>query len=134
MQRFPLQIDLQVRYKDVDSYGHVNNAVYVTYFEEARVAFFREVFGVDDANSFGFIVARIEVDYRRPVKLFDALKVGLRVESIGTTSFVFGYQLSVGDEVVASGRSVQVCFDYQQQKKVPVPESFREKVRPYLAG
>ncbi len=132
MEHFPFEAPLQVRYKDLDSYGHVNNAVYVTYFEEARVAFFREVIGIDDANSFGFILARLEIDYRRPLRLFEPLRVGVRVESIGNSSFVFGYQLSVDEEVVASGRSVQVCFDYAKSSKVPVPESFREKARPYL--
>jgi len=131
MEAYPFEAPVAVRYNDVDSYGHVNNAVYVSYLEEARVAFFRDVIGVRGATDFGFIVARVEVDYLRPLQLFDALRVGLRVEAIGRTSFSFAYQLVVGEEVVARGRSVQVSFDYEQQRKVPVPDTLRERLLPY---
>jgi len=66
------------------------------------------------------------------IRLGEPLRVGLRVESIGHTSYVLGYELTVDGELVARGRTVQVRFDCQQNTKVPVPDSFRERVGPYL--
>jgi acyl-CoA thioester hydrolase len=134
LEAFPFESPIQVRFRDLDSMGHVNNAVFATYFEEGRSAFFREVFGVSDPKGFDFILARIEIDYRRPVRLADDLRVGLRVASLGTTSFVLEYRLRAGEEVAAEGRSVQVSFDYGRRAKKPLSADFLEKVRPFTAG
>jgi acyl-CoA thioester hydrolase len=131
---YPFEITVEVRFRDLDPMGHVNNAVYATYFEMGRAAFFHDVFEVIDAGGFDFILARIEIDYLRPALMSDSLKLGLRISSVGKTSFTFEYLLSAQGESVASGRSVQVFFDYEKKTKKPIPETFREKVRPFLAG
>lgn len=134
MEHFPFEVPIQVRFRDLDPMGHVNNAVYGTYFEVGREAFFREVFGVVDATDFEFILAHLEVDYRRPARYHDALVLGLRVSAVGTTSFAFEYLLRCGEEVVARGRSVQVCFDYAAGKKKPLSREFLHKLEPYRGG
>lgn len=134
MSDYPFEIPVEVRFRDLDPMGHVNNAVYATYFEMGRAAFFREVLGVIDAGGFDFILARLEIDYLRPALMSDDLKLGLRIGSVGKTSFTFEYLLGAQGEDVASGRSVQVFFDYDRKAKKPVPEAFREKIRHFFAG
>ena len=133
MEPFPFETGVEVRFSDLDPMGHVNNAVYATYCEQARVAFFARVFGVEEASGFEFILARLEIDYRRPVLMGDPLRVALRISAVGSTSFAFEYRLTVGGEVVAEARSVQVFYDYRRHAKVPIPDFFRDRVRPYLA-
>lgn len=131
------QSPLAVRFKDIDAMGHVNNAVYTTYFEETRVAFLRHAFGLSGIEDFDFIVARIEIDYRRPLRYGEPLTGSVRVAAVGATSFTLEYRLAVatevGAEIVAEGRSVQVFFDYGRSAKKPVPPGFLERARGYLA-
>ncbi len=127
------QTPVAVRFKDLDAMGHVNNAVYPTYFEEARADFSREVFGLSRIEDFDFLVARIEINYRRPLRYGEPLTAGVRVSGVGATSFTLEYVLAAGGEVVAEGRSVQVFFDYAAGSKKPVPAGFIEKARGYLA-
>jgi acyl-CoA thioester hydrolase len=134
MEGFAFVIPLELRFRDLDAMGHVNNAVYVTYLEMARAAFYRDVFGARHARDFNFIIARVEVDYRRPILLGEPCHVGLRVGAIGRSSFVLDYQVEAGGEVAAVARSVQVFYDYERQSKIGVPDNFAERVRPYLAG
>lgn len=132
MEPFPFEIPIEVRFRDLDPMGHVNNAVYATYLENVRAAFAREVLGVSEAADFDFILARLEIDYRRPVVFGEAVVAGLAVSSVGRSSFTFDYRLSVGGEVAATGRSVQVFYDYAARAKKPVPERFSRAVGPYL--
>jgi acyl-CoA thioester hydrolase len=133
MEGFTFVMPLEVRFRDLDAMGHVNNAVTVTYLEMARTAFYRDVFGARHARDFNFIIARVEVDYRRPILFGEPCRVGLRVGSIGRSSFGFDYRLEASEEIAAVARSVQVFYDYERQAKIGVPDGFRERVQPYLA-
>jgi acyl-CoA thioester hydrolase len=123
---------IEVQFRDCDPLGHVNNAVYVTYFEIARFAYCRDALGftIEDAvGSESFIMARVECNFRAQARLGDRLDVRIRVSDIGRSSFQFEYEIVQADgRVVADGKSVQVSFDYRAQKSIPVPESFRAKV------
>lgn len=123
---------IEVQFRDCDPLGHVNNAVYVTYFEIARFAYCRDALGftIEDAvGSESFIMARVECNFRSQARLGDRLDVRIRVSDIGRSSFQFEYEIAHADgRVVADGKSVQVSFNYQAQKSIPVPESFRAKV------
>ncbi len=112
--------------------GHVNNAVFVTYFEMGRVALFEALYRTRRFEELDFIMARVEVDFLRPVRLHDRVELGLRVASLGTTSFTLEYLLAAGGEAAARGRSVQVFYDYAQGAKKPVPERFRAAAAAYL--
>lgn len=128
----PFETSLRVRFRDLDTLGHVNNAVFVSYVEVARVDFWAHVFGPVDVGSIDFFVARIEIDYRRPVRLGDTVRAGLGIEKLGNTSFTVRYVLSVGDDVVAEARTVQVFVDTATGTPKPVPAAFRERVAPYV--
>jgi acyl-CoA thioester hydrolase len=134
MKEYPYETPVEVRFKDVDAMGHVNNAVYITYFEQARACFFRDVFGVRKVEDIDFIVARMEVDYLKPIRMEDDVKVRLGISRVGASSFDVQYLVTANGEPVARGKGVQVFFDYARREKKPVPDDFREKVRPFLAG
>lgn len=132
--KYPYETPVEVRFRDVDAMGHVNNAVFVTYCEQARACFFRDVFGVRRVEDIDFIVARMEVDYLRPIRMEDEVRVRLGVSRVGASSFQIRYLVTAGGEPAAKASSVQVFFDYATREKKPVPGPFREKVVPFLAG
>ena len=122
--------ELEVLFRDCDPMGHVNNAVYLTYLEAARFAWWRNTFGSEGLKEHGFIVARVEIDYRKAALPGDRLLVRLRVEDIGRSSFKVGYEVlnARTRELVAEAKSVQVAFDYTQGKSVPIADSLRAKL------
>lgn len=126
--------ELDVRFRDCDPMGHVNNAVYLTYLEAARFDWWRRVFGPSGLTEHGFIVARVEIDFRKPALPGERLIVRLRVDSLGRSSFTVAYEiLNVRTrEVVAEGKSVQVAYDYALGKSVTLSEGLRAKLEAAL--
>ena len=113
-----------VRFRDLDSMGHVNNAVFLTYLEEARIAF---LFG-RGATTDSLIVARVEIDYRSPVRLGEKVEVDVRCTRLGTKSFDLEYELRAGGRVVAEAKTVCVGYDYESGETLPIPEAWRERL------
>jgi acyl-CoA thioester hydrolase len=124
---------IEVRFRDCDPLGHVNNAVYLTYLEQARLFHWRGLwgFGLDVKPSMpGVILARVEIDYRAPAKYGETLEVRLDVAAVGRTSFTYDYEiLDAEGKVIASARTVQVMYDYATAKPVPIPDDIREKLQ-----
>jgi acyl-CoA thioester hydrolase len=110
-----------VRFRDVDAMGHVNNAVYLTYIEDARIAFLRPL-GADVPE---MILARAEVDFRAPLSEGDELQIGVRPARVGTKSFELEYELRVGDKLAAEAKTVIVSYDYAAGRPVEVPDHWR---------
>ncbi len=120
----------EIRFSDIDAMGHVNNAVYLNYLEQARISFFRAILGRPwDWESSGIIVGRNAIDYLSPVRLNDNLIIRTYPVRIGTKSFTVNYNLvrilEGGEELCAKAESVLVCFDYHHQKTIEVPELWR---------
>lgn len=124
---------LEVRFRDCDPMGHVNNAVYLTYLEQARFAHWRAVWGGSSEGTSetapGVILARAEIDFRRPARYGDTLEVRISLDRIGRTSFSYTYEIiDQDDRVVAEAKSVQVMFDYAAGRPVPLSEEMRSKL------
>lgn len=121
---------LEVRFRDCDPLGHINNAVYFTYLEQARFALWRRLwrFGEEDARGPGVILARAECDFRAQARYGDLLDVRVALEGMGRTSFTYQYEIvTVPDgRVIASARTVQVMFDYRASKPIEIPAEFRK--------
>ena len=112
---------IQVRFRDCDMMGHVNNAVYLSYFEQARMHYFEELIGADwDYKKDGILLVKNEVEYLKPVLLHDTPEISVHLVDMGEKSFTLGYDVKVGDEVRSKGISKLVCFDFQSQKSVAV--------------
>ncbi len=117
---------VEIRFADIDAMGHVNNAVYFSYFEQARMAYFKErVARIWDWNEDGVIVARNEIDYVFPVFLNDRMSIRLWVEHVGSKSFTVCYRVVVGERLCATGKSVLVCFNHKNKATQVLPEAWR---------
>jgi acyl-CoA thioester hydrolase len=118
----------RARFRDVDAMGHVNNAVFLTYIEQARFAFLAEIgaaAGIEDTNR---IVVRVEIDFKAPVRLSQEVEIAVRPGRVGTKSFDFDYVLRVDREIVAEAKSVQVAYDYELGQAIAIPDDLRDKL------
>ena len=133
LEGYRLVVPIRARFRDSDAMGHVNNAVYLTYFEEARAAYFREVVDLQDYRDVAIILAQARCDFRSPLYAGEQLDVGVRVEWIRRKSFGMTYRALVRgpDRLVADSSSVQVAYDYARDRSVEVPEEFRRKAAAY---
>jgi acyl-CoA thioester hydrolase len=118
---------LSVRFRDCDAMGHVNHAVYLTYFEQGRLTFWRELTGTPSPHT-RVIIARAECDYRSPAHFGDELEVRVGVGDIGRSSFVLVYEIGLAgsERLVASGKTVMVSYDYERGASVPLPPETRD--------
>jgi acyl-CoA thioester hydrolase len=120
---FAHRVAIDVRFADTDAMGHVNNAVYSTYLEEARIGVLGDL--VD------FILARVEIDFRSELRMADGVEVRTRCSRIGTKSFDLEHEVvTSGGRIVAQAKSVLVSYDYKLGASVVVPESLRERLQP----
>lgn len=127
MVDYSLEVDIDVRFNDIDSMGHVNNAVYATYLEEARVAYFEEVFS-ESLWEVDSVLAHLELDYRRPIRLDDDVTVALRVPELGESSVPMEYEVRADGEVAATGETTQVVYDRETESSKPIPDSWRDQI------
>nr|WP_041658354.1 thioesterase family protein [Marinithermus hydrothermalis] len=125
MDAYPVVTPIQVRFRDLDSLGHVNNAVYLTYLELARIQYLDRL-KLDTLRP-SIVVARIEIDYLRPILLGEEVAVGVRVTSIGNKSFRMEYGIAAGQELAARATSVQVWLE--AGRPAPVPTAVREAIQ-----
>jgi acyl-CoA thioester hydrolase len=117
-----------VRFRDVDGWGHVNNAVYLTFCEEARMAFLAHLgvlTGIEDAT---MILARIEIDFRSQLSANEEVAIGTKVTGFGTKSFQLGHRLEAGGRLVAEASTVLVAYDYARSESVELPPTWRERL------
>ena len=124
---------LQVRFSDCDPLGHVNNAVYSTYLEQARIVLWRKQAGLElrraaaggGEHGESFILARTEIDFRSEAHDGDELEVRLSLEGFGRTSARYAYEIveiSTG-RLVAEARTVQVWYDYDRKRPAPLSDA-----------
>jgi len=125
---------LDVRFRDCDPLGHVNNAVYLTYLEQARFAHWRDVWGFDveglPENVPGVILARAEIDYRRPARYGDRLEIRISLDRIGRTSFSYTHEVvDQKGATVAEAKTVQVMYDYAAGQPVPLSDEMKARLQ-----
>lgn len=112
---------IQVRFTDLDVLGHVNNNIYVSYFEIARIHYFAQIIGTDwDWKVNTAVLAKNEVEYIRPVLLHNEPEIFVVCDHIGTKSFTLSYELKVNGIIFAKGKSVMVAYDGKEGKSVEV--------------
>ena len=120
---------IELRFSDLDAYGHVNSALYFTYLETARVKLFHDFFREVSNQGIFTVVARAECDFKIPILLHDEVIVTLWVAKTGRSSFDLEYRLHDSQEkVYATARTTMVCFDNINNVTVAIPESLRALV------
>ncbi len=129
MEGYPVTARIETRWRDVDALGHVNNAVYFTYFEIARTRFWEEAFGARTLGDINFILASIQCDFLSPARYGGVVEVGIRVTAVGRTSFDFAYEARAEDgRPVARARSTQVLYDHRADRKLEITEAWLARV------
>lgn len=136
MTEFKFFHPTEIRYGDLDPQGHVNNAKYLTYFEQARVCYLIQLglFGKDQSfMDIGLIIADIHITYNAPTHYGDEIKTGVRMAKIGNKSIIVEQAVvdaKTGAEM-AKGEVVMVTFDYRAKKTIPVPDEWRKKINAF---
>jgi len=121
----------QVIFRDVDTFGHVNNAVYLTYFEWARAQLWFKLTGGASPTDISFIVARAEIDFKAQIAM-EPIDVAVRIGAIRNTSFDTLYEIRRADGIIAAtGKVVVVLFDWRSQSKVAISDELRQKMRAF---
>ena len=139
MAEFHFSHPIEVRYSDLDPQGHVNNARFLTYFEQARVSYLIQLGLFTKDQSFldvGIIVSTAKVTFLSPVYFGQDVRVGVHVSRIGNKSMTMEYQMtdhSDGREL-ATGSTTLVAFDYREHKTITVPEKWRERIHEFERG
>jgi len=137
LAEFPARFTVPVQWGDQDAFGHINNVVYVRWFESARIAYLEQS-GLDPLllqHDLGPILANVSCNYRRQLLYPDTVTIGARITRLGRTSLTMQHAvLSHGQQaIVADGESIVVTFNYQTQQSVEIPANVREVIRRFEA-
>lgn len=117
---------IEIRFSDLDAYGHVNNALFFTYLETARIKLFQQHFGAFLGSELMFLVVRAECDYRLPIEMNDPLQITIHIDQVRHSSFTFSYQIHNGDNKnFAIAKTVMVCYDPKIKKPVAIPPEIK---------
>ena len=116
-----------VPYRDLDFFGHVNNATYFGYFENARIRLWLELTGGTKPEDINFIVAHAECDFRKQLRM-EPIEICVRIGEMRTSSLDFLYEVRRGDDIAATGKVVVVLFDWKTNAKKAIDDDFRRKV------
>jgi acyl-CoA thioester hydrolase len=129
---FRCTIPITIRFRDLDAFGHVNNAVYFTFMEMARTEYFSHLglWKVGEFPSRFFIVAEASCQFKTPIELDTPLVIQTRVSRLGNSSFDMEYRFTheANGTLLAAGRTVQVTFDYEAGRSVPLPAEWRAAI------
>ena len=132
MPEFRYYYPIEVRYGDLDPQGHVNNAKFLTYLEQARIGYISQL-GLWNGGSFldvGIILADAHLVFRAPVLFGQKVRVGVRVSRLGNKSMDMEYRLEEAGsgQELASGSTVLVTYDYRAEHTIPIPDNWRQAI------
>lgn len=126
MAGFEFTTPIEIRFSDLDAYGHVNNALFFTYLETARIKLFQQYFGAFLGSKLMFLVVRAECDYRLPIEMNDSLQITVCTDLVRRSSFDFSYRLHDGaGKTFAEAKTVMVCYDPKIKKPVAIPPKIK---------
>ena len=123
LKQYPLHVEIETRWRDLDAFGHVNNAVFATYIETARGTLFKKWNLPFDGKGKSLIVASITINYHQQLKHPTNIIIGQKITRIGNTSFDVESALfnnNNKEEPIATSKVTVVCFDFEKQKSIPV--------------
>jgi len=123
---------IEVRYGDLDPQGHVNNAKFLSYMEQGRVFYLKQL-KLWEGGSFmnlGIILADVQMTFRKAIQFGDPVRVGVRISRIGNKSMTSEYSIEDARNAseFATGSSVLVAYDYHNNRSVPIPEEWRKAI------
>jgi acyl-CoA thioester hydrolase len=125
--RFRFVRSVPVRFRDLDALGHVNHVVYLSYVEQVRTEYFRDVLLIDVPDGLTWVIARVWCDYLLPLAFGETVEVGWRISRLGGASADYEFELARGGQIVARGGGVLVNSDARAARSAPIPEPWRER-------
>lgn len=133
---FKHRIQFKVRFSDLDAMGHVNNAAFLTYLEEARIAYFNDVLALPrNSLDFGAVIARIEIDYLHQISIGDELEILTRISEFGNKSATVENLILIKSnqkEVIAAAANTKlVYYDYKKRETIKIPEAVKTIVEKF---
>jgi acyl-CoA thioester hydrolase len=136
-EEYRFALPIQVRFRDIDAMGHVNNAVYFSYMEQARISYLRALGLTPEClGETSFIIAEATCRFKAPVSFGMPLVVRVRVAEMRGSSFFMDYSIEEQGtgRVMAVGRTANVVYDYAASKSVPIPPEWRAKIETFEHG
>ncbi len=132
MSEFKNNIEIQVRFNDIDMLGHVSNTVYLNYFDTGKSSYMNEVIRDYDFTTEAMVEASVKIDFLEPIFMNAKIRVLTRISHLGNKSFTFEHQLvDEKNKIYAQCTAIMVCFNPKKQESILIPESWREKIRNY---
>ena len=134
MEEFRHLTPITVRFRDIDAMGHVNNAVFFTYLETARVEYIRNVVlqtRSRDLSEAGVILAEISCRFKAPIFYGQKVKVGTRVAEMRNSSILIDQHIEADGQLAAAAKAVVVHYDYQTGKSLRIPDEMRARVEAF---
>jgi acyl-CoA thioester hydrolase len=136
MSHFHFYHPIEVRYGDLDPQGHVNNANYLTYMEQARIQYLVHLGLFEKGQSFldvGVILADAHLTFKSSIQFGQSVRVGVRVARLGNKSLAMEYHIedAMNGTELATGATALVAYDYRAHQTVPIPEDWREKIKSF---
>lgn len=124
--RYTFVHDVEVRFRDLDAMTHAHHSVPLIYFEEARAAFWRKLTGSAALSAIDYVIGEMQVRYHHRIGYPARLRVGLSVTRVGNASFDLSYEIrNDRDELLVTGSSTQVMFDYAAGRSKQIPDALR---------
>jgi acyl-CoA thioester hydrolase len=126
---FRFHHSVEVRFRDLDPMGHAHHGMPLVYLEEARAAYWREVVGRNGLDGIDYVMAEVNVRFHQRIEFPALLDVALRTSRLGTKSFEMEFEIrSPAGELLSSGRTVQVMYDYEVSRSKEVPPEIRQRI------
>ena len=118
---------LEVRFRDIDAFRHVNNAAFFTYIEEARIRYLCDLLEIEAVERLPMILAAVQIDFKSPILYGQEVEIGTRVNWVGNTSFSMSHHLTASPQarVVAEAATILVAYQYETEAPMPVPDAWR---------
>lgn len=123
----PYTTEIDVRYRDLDTHGHVNNAVYATYVESARIGYINDVIGLP-IGEHAYAIANLDMSFERPLELGDTVEATAFATSLGSSSVDLEYEVTIDGEPAATAETTLIHFDEPFGEPAPFPEPARERI------
>lgn len=130
MPEFSYRTVVPVRFRDIDVLGHVNNAVYATYLEQARRDYFADVLDCR-LEMVDIVLAHLSVDFRTPIDGKNDVVIAMSVPTLGESSIPMEYQVRHGDAVAATAETVLVAIDGESESSRELPAEWRDRIEAY---
>lgn len=132
--QFPFEDKVEVTFRDIDAMGFVNNAIFFAYFETVRIKYVTAIFEQSDVLDLDLPLILVEASctYHSPALLGETLAVGIGLSRFGNKSFDLVYRIEGEDgRLVATGKTIQVMYDYATRSAFPIPKEIRERVKAF---